>query len=105
MPVTTGTRARQDVRKETIDQGAPTRFLTRDLGMTKNFTGSCTFSTAGTISATSIDGSFAAGDDIMVGDVNLNNGFFNILSTSSGVLTVYPNPKNEGPITATVRSP
>lgn len=107
---TLGTRTQQTFRKERIAQGAETRTINGDLGIIKNVTASLTFSTAGTITGANNTflNTFAVGDPILVQAVNLNNGFFTVTGldgTNNAFLTVDPPPKNEGPLSATVRTP
>lgn len=112
MPANLGTRTKQTFAKERVQQGALTKTYTRDVGMTKNVTASITFS-AGSSQLQAANGTFnappwVAGDDILVEGVNLNNGFFRITaidSVNGAFLTVDPPPKNEGPLSAVVRTP
>jgi hypothetical protein len=105
-----GTRIRNNQLMINPDQGTVTRSLTRDLGMKKNVTGSFTFvnSTTKQIQgAASSFSAFAVGDEIMIEGTNLNNGFHTVvgIDTVSGTyLTLAASPKNEGPITCTVRT-
>lgn len=102
-----GTRVRQNFHNERNPQGALTKFYTRDLGMSKNVTASTTFA-AGTGKATAAAATFAAfavGDDVVVEGTNTNNGYFHVIATdASTFITLDPPPKNEGPVSATVRS-
>lgn len=101
-----GTRSSQNFKAERIAGGAMTKTLTRDIGMTKNVTASITFGSNQLLAAASTFTAFAAGDDILVEGVNLNNGLFHVISTDGSTeLTVDPPPKTEGPISATVRTP
>lgn len=111
MPVTTGTRARQEPFNTRIDQGNETRSHTRDIGMTKNVTASVTFVNSATKQAQAANGTFAAfavNDQVLVDGANLNNGFFTVTGldgTNQSYLVLDPPPKNEGPITVTIRTP
>jgi hypothetical protein len=109
MTIREGTRTQQSFRKERVQQGSREGSLTRDVGMTKNVTASITFTTA-TKKLTAANGTFAnfvAGDPIFVAGTNLNDGEFTITAidgVNQAFLTVDPPPKNEGPLTATVRT-
>ena len=108
MPVAHGTRQPYGLRKERIDQGHQTRSHTRDVGMSKNVTASITFVGGGTNQLQAAGGTFAAfaaGDEILVENTNLNNGYFKVISTDASTqLTVDPPPMAEGPISAVVRT-
>lgn len=107
-----GTRSKQSLRHERVDQGHMTRTLTRDLGMTKLVTASITFVSA-TGRATGANGTFPttgfiAGDDVLIEGADLNNGYFNITGldpTNQSYLVLDPPPANEGPLTVTIRTP
>lgn len=106
-----GTRTRQNFEQERTDQGSDTRSHTRDVGMTKNVAASLTFAAAtgrATGANGTFTGTFAVGDPVLVQATNLNNGFF-IVTGLDGVNAAYlvldPPPKNEGPISATLRTP
>jgi hypothetical protein len=116
MPPSFGTRRQSNIRHSHPPGTKVTRSYTRDVGMTKLVTASITFSSAssqlqaanGTFGAGG--STFAVGDPIEVlGGAVLNNGAtFQItaVDTVNGAfLTVDPAPVNEGPITATVRTP
>jgi len=88
--------------------------LTGDAGMTKRIVGvSLTFSTAGTITGAnntfpaSGPGAFAVGDPIEIIGTLLNAAFFTVIgldAANHSFLTVDPPPKNEGPLTVTIRT-
>lgn len=105
-----GTRTKQSFRKEHFDQGSSTRFLTRDVGMTKLVTASLTFN-AGTSQVSGANGTFAnfaVGDDLVIEGTNLNNGFYTTIAidgVNHAFLQLDPPPKSEGPLSATVRTP
>jgi hypothetical protein len=109
-----GTRTKASLRKERVDQGHMTRYLEADKGMTKRVTvGGATFSSAtGRLSAANgtfpVTGRFALGDDVVVTNVVLNNGYFNVIGldgVNGAYLVLDPPPKDEGPITVMVRTP
>ena len=108
MPVGTRTRANplQTVRPP---QGSTTIGFTRDVGLSKNVTASCTFSaSSGEVSAA--NGTFAAfsvGDVLLIEGVSLNNGYFDVSridAVNHAYLVLVSPPKNEGPLTATIRT-
>lgn len=111
MPQNIGTRSRQINKLERIDQGHETRNHTADPGMTKRVVATCTFVNSTTKQVQAANGtfaSFAVGDDILVEGVNLNNGFFHVTGvdgTNQSYLVLDPSPQNEGPISATIRTP
>ena len=111
MPSSIGSRQSvNQMRGVRPDQGAETRSHTRDAGLAMNVTAALTFSSAGTI--TGANGTFPAGTwqnnyTILVEGTNLNNGWYEIIGndvTNGAFLNVDPKPKNEGPLSATVRS-
>lgn len=108
-----GTRITQTARRERLPQGQETRTITRDVGLATNVTASCTFVNGATKQIQAANGTFAAFNAlalpfaIEVQGVNLNNGFFEVIaidSVNQSFLTLDPGPKNEGPLTATVRT-
>jgi hypothetical protein len=110
MPVRYGTRNPPSTsRNGTLEGGSITRAMTGDLGMSKNVTASVTFASAGA-RATAANGTFAAfaaRDEIQVEGANLNNGYFvvtGIDGTNHAFLVLDPAPKNEGPVTVTIRT-
>lgn len=109
-PLHLGTRTLQGQRREHPNSRQFDRGITRDVGMSKNVSASITFA-ASTSKLTAANGTFVnfvAGDPIIVDETNLNNGEHIITAidaTNQSFLTVDPAPKNEGPITATVRTP
>lgn len=111
MPEGLGTRTSQNVAKERIDQGRETRFHTRDKAMSKNITASITFASAtgrATGAGNTFLNTFAVNDPVLVGGSNLNNGFFTVTALDGGgnaFLVLDPPPKDEGPITVTMRTP
>ena len=111
MPSPMGTRTKQTAFYSRIDQGAQTRFLQGDPGMTKLVTASLTFAASGaTITGANgtFTGTFAVNDPILVEGADLNNGYFTVTgldTTNAAYLTVDPPPKNEGPLTVLVRTP
>ena len=111
MPDEIGTRTRNNFAYERVDQGAETRTHTRDLGMTKNVTASLTFAAA-TGRATGANGTFTAtfavNDWVLVQGAALNNGFFTVTgldAVNAAYLVLDPPPKNEGPLSVTLRTP
>lgn len=103
-----GTRTKQGLRNERQPSSSQTKSFTRDVGLSKNVAASITFVGGGTNQLQAAGGTFAAfaaQDEILVEGVNLNNGYFTVLSTDGSTqLTVDPPPKAEGPLTATVRT-
>jgi hypothetical protein len=112
MPVTFGTRIKDSLRFERIDQGQQTRTLYRDPGMSKFLIGVSVTFVAGTSRITAANGvfaNFAPEDEILVEGTNLNNGYKTVTATDAvnqAFLIVDPPPANEGPITtAIIRTP
>ena len=109
MTVRLGTRALQGQRREHPQGGQMTRSLSGDVSMSKNVTASITFS-ASLAQLQAANGTFAnfvSGDPVFVENTNLNNGEFIITAidaVNQSYLTVDPPPKNEGPLSATVRT-
>jgi hypothetical protein len=110
MTLRLGTRTLQSQRREHPAEPGYAQSLTCDVGMSKNVTASLTF-VAGSAEITGANGTFAnfvAGDPILVEGTNLNNGeriITGIDTVNSAYLVIDPPPKNEGPVTATVRTP
>ena len=108
--ITAGTRTRQIPLNIRGDQGSDTRSQTRDLGMSKTVTASCTFVNSTTKQVQAANGTFTAFalfDQILVEGANLNNGFFTVTaldSTNHAYLVLDPSCKNEGPLTVTIRT-
>lgn len=106
-----GTRKRnnwlQGVRPQ---QGRQAQGYTRDLGMTKNNTGSFTFVNSVTQQIQGANGSFPSfvlNDVVLVEGTNLNNGYFTVVAidaTNHAFLTLSPGVQNEGPVTCTIRT-
>lgn len=111
MPVNLGTRVKQTLRYERIDQGSDTRSRNQDPGMTKRVVASITFvSASGQAQAANgtFANTFAVNDPVLVQGANLNNGFFTVLAldtVNNSFLTLDPPPKDEGPISVTLRTP
>ena len=109
MPVNLGTRVKQTLRYERIDQGSETRSRNQDPGMTKLVTASLTFGSGQASGANgTFANTFAVNDPVLVQGANLNNGFFTVLAldtANNSFLTLAPAPKDEGPITVTLRTP
>ncbi len=105
-----GTRTKQNFAQLHPTQQSVTESFTRDVGLSKNVTASVTFVNSSTKQLQAANGTFAAfalNDQILVEGTNLNNGIFLVTAidgTNHAFLTVDNSPKNEGPITATVRS-
>ena len=109
MPDSVGTRSKQNFQLEHPEGGSDTRTRNPDLGMSKRVISTATFTASdGRITGSNGDfTAFAVGDTILVQGVNLNNGIFNVLAldvTNQAYLKLDPAPKNEGPISATVRT-
>ena len=110
MPDSVGTRTRQNWSRERADQGHESRTHTRDVGMSKRVTSNLTF-TAATGRITGANGDFAKfalNDTLLVAGTNLNDGPSFVVTGLDAVNNAYvvvdPPPKNEGPISATVRT-
>lgn len=111
MPANFGTRTRQGLEKERVDQGSDTRTRNPDKGMTKRVVASITFA-AGTGRATGANGTFtstfAVGDRVLIQGSNANNGT-HLVTGLDGVNAAYlvldPPPKDEGPLSVTLRTP
>lgn len=102
-----GTRKKQNLRQGHPETGAQTRSLSRDVGLAKNVTASCTFAPASNQiqAAATTFAAFVGGEDILVEGTNLNNGYFHVISTDGSTqLTVDGNVKTEGPLSATIRT-
>lgn len=111
MPGGLGTRTAATLAYEKIDQGHETRFHTRDKGMKKNVTASITF-TASNGRATGANGTFtttfAVNDPVMIQGANLNDSYFTVVAldaVNAAYLQLDPPPKDEGPLTVTLRTP
>jgi hypothetical protein len=110
MSASTGTRTRQNVQKTATPSESESSTHTRDVGMTKNVTASCTFVNSTTKQVQAANGTFAAfalNDLILVERTNHNNGDFVVTAidtVNQAYLTLAPSPSNEGPLTATIRS-
>lgn len=104
-----GTRTKQGSAFEHPPSSKLDRANTRDLGLSKNVTASITF-TASSKQLSGANGTFnnfAVNDDIEVLKTNLNNGVFRVTAidgTNHAFLTVDYPVKDEGPLSATVRS-
>ena len=113
MPASLGTRSKSGFKYERLAQGNDTRSYTRDLGMTKRVTASLTFASAGatlTGANGTFTGTFAVNDPMWVenGAVLNQGAFFTITgldAVNAAYLTLDPAPKDEGPLTITVRTP
>ncbi len=87
-----------------------TRSSQQDPGMSKRVVASCTFVNGATKQVQAANGTFAAfqvADQLLIEGVSLNNGIFKVLAidgVNQSFLTLSPSPKNEGPITATIRT-
>lgn len=106
----TGTRTRELSIHIRTERQSETRTHTRDVGMTKLVTASATFVNSTTAQAQAATGTFAPfqlNDIVLVERANLNNGFFTVTgldSVNHAYLVLDPSPKNEGPLTVTIRS-
>lgn len=103
-----GTRIKASLSNNRSDSSDITRSFTRDLGMSKLVTDSMTFASA-TARITGIAGdfsNFATFDPIFVAGANLNNGQFVItaIAGDGSYIVVDPPPKDEGPISVTIRT-
>lgn len=111
MPLNLGTRTQQNFRKERLEQGHETRTHSADLGMTKLVTASITFAAAtgrATGANGTFTGTFAVGDPLLVEATNLNNGYFTVTGldgVNAAYLVLNPPPKDEGPLSARLRTP
>jgi|GEM_PF-5757188 hypothetical protein len=112
MPRNLGTRRKQGLKYERLEQGNETRSHTRDLGLNELVSASITF-TASPGRATGANGTFPTNkwnvnDPVLIVGANLNNGYFTITgldATNQSYLALDPPPKNEGPVTVTIRTP
>ena len=106
-----GTRTLNTAQNARQDQESDTRSHTRDKGMRKQVVASVAFD-AGTGRVAGSNGTFtntfAVGDPVLVQGVNLNNGFYEVTgldAANAAYLVLNPPPKNEGPVTAILRTP
>ena len=107
-----GTRTRQGDRQGREAGSGDTRSHTRDVGMAKRVSASITF-TASDGRATGANGTFtstfAAGDPVLVqGGLSNNGGVFQVTAldaVNAAYLVLSPAPKDEGPVTVTLRTP
>lgn len=103
-----GTRIRANNQQMFIDQGTRGRSRTTDKGLKKRVLASITF-TASNGRATAAGGTFAnfiVGDPVQISLTQLNNSFHEITATdASTYLQLSPPPKDEGPVTAQIRTP
>jgi len=105
-----GTRTPVDFRSNHPPGGSFTESYTRDKGMSKLVSTSCTFSASPTSRITAANGTFTAfavEDLIAVQGTNLNNGTYSITgidATNHAYVTVDWPSKTEGPITAQIRA-
>ena len=110
MPASLGTRTKQSRQTTRADQGSQTRSYTRDLGMSKRLASTMTY-TGANARISAFNGAFAAfvpGDPVLSEGTSLNNGYFRVQSidpTNAAWLVVDPPPKDEGPVSAVVRTP
>lgn len=111
MPDSLGTRRSDQFYKGRADQGADTRSRNGDKGMTKRVSASITF-TASNGRATGANGTFTStfsvGDPVMIQNTNLNNSFHTVTGldgVNAAYLVLDPAPKDEGPLTALLRTP
>lgn len=110
MVTTIGMRTRMGRQKMRPDQGTRTRSRNTDKGMTKRVTSSFTFTASDgkvTGSIGDFNSNFVAGDVVQISNTNLNNGFRTMTAVNSGggYAVLDPPPKDEGPITCTIRTP
>lgn len=105
-----GTRLAATLRKEHPSGRSETRAFTRDLGLKDNVTASSTFTASNgriTCANGTFTGKFFVGETIVIQSVNLNNGRFVVTGldgVNAAYLTLDPAPKDEGPLSATIRS-
>jgi hypothetical protein len=113
MPARLGTRTKSSLKYERLAQGNDTRGYTRDIGMTKRVTASLTFASAGA-TLTGANGTFtstfAVNDPVWIeaGAVLNEGAFFTVTAldtVNAAYLVLDPPPKDEGPLTVTVRTP
>lgn len=105
-----GTRTLQGFRKEHPASRTTESGLTRDVKMTKLVTTSATFTASdGKITGSAADfAAFAVNDPILIQGSNLNDGERTVTGVdgaSQAFLVLDFVPKNEGPVTVTVRTP
>lgn len=105
-----GTRTKQNFANQHPAETSVTSSLNTDKGLSKNVTASITFVNSATKQLQAANGTFnnfPINELILVEKTNLNNGIFTVVAIDAAnhaFLTVDNPPKNEGPITATVRS-
>lgn len=105
-----GTRASQGQFNSHPPEASIDRSMQQDLGMTKRVTASMTFVNGGTNQIQAANGTFAnfaVGDVIVVEGTNLNNGVCQVTAidgVNQAFLTTDLGRKNEGPLSATVRT-
>jgi hypothetical protein len=110
-PYMVGTRnpPTQSLASNTVSSSV-TQSLTRDKGMSKNITAACTFVNGATKQVQGANGLFAAfvvGDEVLIQGTSLNDGVFRVMAidgVNQAFLTLNPSPKNESPLTATIRT-
>lgn len=104
-----GTRTRQNAQRMKVEQGTYTRYRMADKGMKKRVAAALTFTASDgkvTGAASTFANNFAALDPVMITGTNLNNSFHKVVSTdASTFLVLDPPPKDEGPVTCTIRTP
>lgn len=105
--IETGTRTRQLPVHSRPPGGHQSASFTRDVGMSKNVTGSFTFGSGEISGANGSFAAFAVNDVLLVEGTNKNNGNFTVTGldgTNHAYLTLDPPPAAEGPVTASVRT-
>jgi hypothetical protein len=110
MTLRMGTRQLQGFRREHPHTSALESGMTRDVGMSKRVVTSATFTASnGRITGSNGDFSaFASGDPILIQGSATNDGeriVTGIDATSHAYLVLDAAPKNEGPVSVTVRTP
>ncbi len=109
MPPSIGTRSKQSFRQGHVEHLGETQGHQQDLGLTKRVSASVTF-TAADNKASAANGTFAAfaaGDDLLIEGANLNNGLAHVNgidATNQAYLVLDQAPKDEGPLTVTLRT-
>lgn len=108
-PYMRGTRTSQTTLQGASTSSGVTRSLNTDKGLNKLVTAAITFVAASKQlqAANGTFNNFAVNDAILVEGTNLNNGIFTVAAIDAvnhAFLTVINPPKNEGPLSASVRA-
>jgi hypothetical protein len=109
MARTMGTRVINGYQSGSYERGSFTRHVNSSPGMSKMVTDNLTFANTGTVTGSNGDfAAFVVRDPVLFQGTNLNNGLFEIVGidvTNHAYLVISPAPQNEGPVSATARTP